>query len=523
MIPKIKSLAVVSLFAGIMVLCGCNDTLRQFIITVPKPGGQPAPEANAVVLSTNPTGNGSALHLDVSGDNVAAEVELGVNPIFLGKTGGTAIVVNGDGTINSYTALLALSSTVHTAVLPTSSTRPVGGGTSSSGNFFIADMGTNDVNQFIPGISAVTQTIPLSTTGPVAIAGNAANSKMYVINHGSNNVTVVSTIDNSIIKTITVGANPIWGVMSADAVNVFVVNQGDGTSTNPGSVSVIDTTLDAVIPCTPGPSCNANNSISVGNTPATSSPNFAFFDPDLERLYVSNTGENTISVIKADNINLGDTPQILPQLLANVAVSGAPVSVTALSDGSKAYAALANCPAGTNQTNLVLGTGGVPDLTTANLLKCLGNKVSVIDATALREVRTIPVGVGAVAVASSGDASRAYVISAQDVTTIVDNVHNPNCTTAPCGAGGNCIVAPCLPGQPLPNQTFATPSVSIIRTSTDTVFVPPTDPSVVNTPLPSFTVPAQDPKCTPAINANFNKTVPLPCTGQIPSSVGIFP
>lgn len=523
MIPKIKTLAVVSLLAGITVLCGCNDTLRQFIITVPKPGGQPAAEANAVIVSTNPAGSGSALHLDVSGDNIAAQVGLGVNPIFLGKTGSTVVVVNGDGTIDSYAALLALSTTVRTSVLPPTAAGPVGGGTSSGGDFFIADMTSNDLNQFVPGIAAVTETIPIpAVTAPVAIAGNAANNKMYVINHGSNNVTVVSTIDNAIGATIPVGANPVWGVMSADGVDVFVVNQGDGTSLNPGSISVIDTTLDIVIPCT-GPSCNATTgAISVGNNPATSSPNFAFFDANRQRLYVSNTGENTISVLATDN-NLGDTPQVVPELLANITVSGAPVSVTALSDGSKAYAALANCPAGTNQTNLVLGTAGVPDLTTANLLKCLGNQISVIDATALREVRTIPVGVGAVAVASSSDATRVYSINAQDVTTIVDNVHNPNCTASPCGTGGNCIVAPCAPGPVLPPETFATPSVSIIRTATDTVFVPPTDPSVVNTPLPSFTVPAQDPTCTPTINANFNKTVPLPCIGQIPFTVAIFP
>ena len=514
MIRKLKFLSM-ALFAvtSVAIVTGCNDTLRQFIITVPKPGGQPATQANAVVLSTNPAGNGSNLHLDVSGDDIAAVVPLGVNPLFLGKDGATAVVINGDGTVSSYLALLAISTTVHTSILPTGSSGAIAGGTSSSGNFFITDQSSNDIGVFQAGVSAVTQTIPLTpSTSPVAIAGNAANSKMYVINNGSNNVTVVSTVDNTVIKTIPVGTSPIWGVMSADAVDVFVVNQGDGT------VMVIDTTLDRVIPCTPGPSCNATTgAISVGNAPATASPNFAFFDPNRQRLYVNNTGENTISVIKADGINLGVTPQILPQLLANVMVSGAPTSVTALSDGSKAYAALGNCPAGTNHTNLVAGT-------TPRLPNCTGNLVSVIDATALRELRTIPVGSGAVSVDSSSDASRAYVISAHDVTTIEDNVHNPNCApTGTCGVGGNCITAPCVPGLIQPPQTFVTPSVSIIRTSTDTVFTPPTDPSVISSPLPSFHVPNQDPNCTPAINPNFNKTVVLPCAEQTPFVVRMFP
>jgi YVTN family beta-propeller protein len=343
---------------------------------------------------------------------------------------------------------------------------------------------------------------------------------MYVVNQVSGDVTVVSTIDNTVVKTIKVGANPIWGVMSADAVNVFVVNQGDGTAANPGSISVIDTTLDAVIPCTPGPSCDpVTHAISVGNTPATSQPNFAFFDPNRQRLYVGNTGEPSISIIKADGLNLGSSPQVLPQLLANITLSGTPVSVTALADGSKAYAALGNCAAGTNHTNLVL-----PDSITGNLAGCTGNKVSVIDSTALREARVITVGAGVVSVDSASDSSRVYAVSSKDVTTIEDNVHNPACApTGTCGVGGNCIVAPCLPGPIQPSQTFSTPSVSIIRTSTDTIFTPPTDPSVINTPLPSFHVPAQDPKCTPTVDTSFNKTVPLPCVGQTPFVVRMFP
>src|SRR5579864_3296862 len=320
MIPKLKFVSVMLLtLAGVAILAGCNDTLRQFIITVPKPGGTPATQANAVVLSTNPTGNGSNLHIDVSGDDVAAIVSLGANPIFLGKTGSTAVVINGDGTVTSYLGLLALSTTIHTSVMPAGVTGSVAGGTSSSGNFFITNSTSNNLSVFASGIAAVDQILTVGT-GPVAVAGNAANSKMYVINQGSGDVTVISTVDNFVFpKTIPVGSQPIWAVMSADGVDVFVVNQGDGT------VSVIDTTLDQVIPCAPGPSCNATtHAISVGLNPATASPNFAYFDPNRQRLYVSNTGENSISVIKADGINLGTG--VLPQLLANIPVSGTPVS-----------------------------------------------------------------------------------------------------------------------------------------------------------------------------------------------------
>jgi DNA-binding beta-propeller fold protein YncE len=189
--------------------------------------------------------------------------------------------------------------------------------------------------------------------------------------------------------------------MSNDGVFVFVVNQGDGT------VMVIDTTLDIVLPCNQGAvpaRCQANGAITLGTT-GTPLPNFAFYDAKLQRLYVTNGGEQSISVIKADGINAGTG--VFPSLLANVHVSGNPISVTALSDGSKAYAALGNCPAGTNHTNLV-----TPDTVTGNIASCNGAAVSVINATSLAETNTITVGSGVVSVDSASDASRVYAVSA---------------------------------------------------------------------------------------------------------------
>jgi YVTN family beta-propeller protein len=414
MISSYKTLSLILLAAlGVALLAGCNDQLRQFIVPVPQPGGNPAPLGNAVVLSTNPSGNGSTTHIDVSGDTLAGIVTVGPNPVFLGKGGNSVFVINGDGTISSYIALAPSGALVHTATPFASTSVPVAGGTSSSANFFTANSGSNDSSVVSAGVGAVTMVIPVGTQ-PVAIAGNGANSKMYVVNHGDNTVTVVSTTDNTVIKTIPVGAQPIWGVMSADGVDVFVVNQGDGT------VSVIDTTLDIVIPCTPGLSCNPiTHAISVGLSSA-SSPNFAYYDANRERVYVSNTGDNTISVIKADGINLGVTPQLTPQLLTNITVSGTPTSVAALNDGSKVYAALGNCPAGTNHTNLL-----------ANLASCNGTLVSVMDALALKETGTITVGSGAVSVDVSSDATRAYAVAAHAATITDIRVSNNSLITFP--------------------------------------------------------------------------------------------
>jgi DNA-binding beta-propeller fold protein YncE len=507
-----KAMWLLASLCVLMVLAvGCNDTLRQFIVPVPGPSGDPGRLAHAIVLSTNPgvlptptPGNGSDMHVNVSGDSSVGIVPVGLNPVFLGKTANQVFIINSGNptaqipaTVSIYIALLPTSN-VSTVTLPPTSSDPVAGATSSSGNIYIANRLSNNVDLISGGVLAVTSTIPLppGDTNPVMIAGNAANNKIFVVNQnsGSGTVTEISTIDNTVIKDIPVGSQPVWAVMSSDGLFVFVVNQGDGT------VSVIDTSLDIVLPCVVGPSCPSGNAIKVGTT-AASSPNFAFYEPTLKRVYVTNTGEQTVTVIKANGIDLGSNPQVLPSKIADIPLSGFPTSITALTDGTKAYAALGNCPAGVNHLSLP-----------TNLGSCPGNLVSVIDVVGLRETGTIGVGPGAVSIDASSDASRVYVISANDITTVRDDVHAPNCTDTLC-----------LSGPVQPDRTFPTPSISIIKTATNTVLATPVDAGIVNRPLPTFHVPQQDPNCVPTIDPNFNDDVPLPCPLQNPFVVRTFP
>jgi DNA-binding beta-propeller fold protein YncE len=347
---RFHSLWLFACSAALLLLAiGCNDNLRQFITPVPPPTGDPGALSHAVVLSSNPASTlanplpGSDMHIDASGDSAVGVVPLGINPIFLGKTGSRVFAINqGDAntpaTVSTYIALLPLGGTTTTATLPATAKAPVAGNTSSSGNIFIANSGSNDVSVISGTVLAVTvPSIPVGTQ-PVMIAGNAANNKIFVVNRnngGAGSVTEISTIDNTVINpSIPVGTAPIWAVMSTDGLFVFVVNQGDGT------VTVIDASTDKVLPCSAAdPACISGTAIKVGT-----SPNFAFYEPTLRRLYVSNTGSNTISVIRADNVSVNNPPT----KLSEITVSGAPTSVTALSNGSKIYAALGNCPSGTN-------------------------------------------------------------------------------------------------------------------------------------------------------------------------------
>lgn len=454
--PRLALFAAISM----LLMSGCNDTLRQFITAVPGPGGNPAgAPSHAIVLSTNPAtpsdgsvAVGSDLHIDVSGDTVVGVVPVGPNPVFLGKTTNRAFILNGQGatpngaaTVTSYIALLPQSSTPTTTTLP-AGTDPVAGGFSSSGNFYLVQSanidptipGLNNAGMIAANVNAITTTIPVGTN-PVAVVGNNSNNKVYVVNQGSNDVTVISTIDNFVLGTIPVGTSPIWGVMASDGVHAFIVNQGSN------DVSVIDTFLDKVIATIP-----------VGN-----SPNYAVFEPTNQRVYVSNTGSPVISVIKANGIDLAN--QVLPTKIADIPIPAPATSVAALPDGSRAYAAMGGCVAGTNHTNLI--TGASPALP-----GCTGNQVAVIDTQALALKKVIPVGAGAVSIDAANNSQRVYVIGA--------NVTDP--TT----------------GAPAAN-------VSIINTADDTV--------LSTVPIPQQSLGCQNPKACPQ-----NAT-------QIPFMVRMFP
>lgn len=388
MISSRKALwSVLATIILLVLVTGCNDTLRQFITPVPAPGGDPAAFSHAIVLSTNPAvpGDGSSavgsnLHIDVSGDTVVGVVSVGPQPLFLGKSTNRVFVLNAGtpaipATVTSYIGLLPLSSTISTVTLPPG-TVGRGGGFSSAGNFYVANSAGGDVSMIAAAVNAVTASVAVGTN-PVAVAGNSSNNKIYVVNQGSNNVTVISGIDNFVVKTIPVGTSPVWGVMAPDGVHVFIVNQGSN------SVSVIDTLLDQVI----------------ATIPVGISPNYAVFEPKNQRVYVSNTGSAFISVIKANGIDLAN--QILPTKIADIPIAAPATSVAALPDGTRAYAALGGCPAGTNHTNII-----------ANISSCPGNRVAVIDALALTQTKLVTVGAGAVSIDAANNSARVYVVGA---------------------------------------------------------------------------------------------------------------
>ena len=125
-----------------------------------------------------------------------------------------------------------------------------------------------------------------------------------------------------VIGTVTtqngLGLNPVALAVNAQGW-IFIVTQGDGVT--PG-------TLDL---------CPGGFAYIAGTTPLGVQPTQAVVDPNRNRLYVTNSGDNTVSVFDSSAITQFGTPPL--PLLATVPVGTKPVSVTALLDGTNFYVA----------------------------------------------------------------------------------------------------------------------------------------------------------------------------------------
>lgn len=137
---------------------------------------------------------------------------------------------------------------------------------------------------------------------PWAVAVSPDSTRIYIANSfyesigtgtGQGTVSVIDAATNAVVATIAVGSVPMAVAVSPDGTRVYVTNFWDGVvmsegkvvSETGGTVSVINAATNAVI-----------ETITVGRTPTGVAVN-----PSGTRVYVSNGGDNTVSVIKIES------------------------------------------------------------------------------------------------------------------------------------------------------------------------------------------------------------------------------
>ena len=317
----------------VALLCaGCGDTFRP--VATPLTGAAPDPQAFhlAVTVSVNTPGNaGSNMSINVSGDTRFSSVAVGMNPVHAAVLpSGTATRVyvanQGDNTVSSYAASTQ-AAPVTTTQLPAGAA-PNFVATAETANVYVSMPGLTSVGVISVGANVLKATVPVGAN-PVALAETADGKHVYSVNQGDNTVTGINTPDDSVSagSPIAVGASPVWAVASSAGL-VYVLNQGDGT------ISIIQ----------PGPD------VVVGTLTVAPGANYEFFDSHLNRLYVTNPVANTVTVF-----DLAQSPNVL---LATVTVAPGVLSVTALADGTRAYAVSSQVSGGTASAAVsVINTG----------------------------------------------------------------------------------------------------------------------------------------------------------------------
>jgi hypothetical protein len=197
---------------------------------------------------------------------------------------------------------------------------------------------TDSIAVLSNSLSSITNIVYLPAgSHPVALAEvqSATGDKLYAANQGSNSISSFNTVDMS-PNTVNgfSGTTPVWLVSRGDGRRLYVLTQGDG------HLVPMDTATDTALA--------SQTNLSVG-----SGANFILYEPNLNRLYVTNPTNSSVYVFSATG-----GPNDTPTLLATISLSTgtnppcpngcSPVSVAALPDGSRFYVAsfetAASCP-----------------------------------------------------------------------------------------------------------------------------------------------------------------------------------
>src|SRR5579862_443816 len=315
-----------------------------------------SPGQSANITSISESGNTVSVVLNValSGAKVGSVLAIaGVSSTGVSTTGydGTFTITNISGTTVQYqdpvSGLAPLSggnTSLGTANLPVScSYLPDFVATAQNNAVFVANYGvesgsncnlssTDSVAQLNPGANTITNIAYLPPAShPVAMVETPDALNLYVLNQGNGTVVNLSPIDLTTLATISVGNDPVWAVARIDDRRVYVLTQGDG------KLVPIDVASNTVLP--------SQTDLSVG-----AGANFLLYDPNLNRLYVTNpTTGNVFVYSTTGGVDLSGNPNDTPTLLTTISMTGganppcvttcSPVSVAALADGTRFYVA----------------------------------------------------------------------------------------------------------------------------------------------------------------------------------------
>jgi YVTN family beta-propeller protein len=118
--------------------------------------------------------------------------------------------------------------------------------TSPDGNkVYVINSGSNTISVIDTAINNVTGNVSVGD-GPSDIAVSPDGTNIYVTNWRSNNVSVINAATNNVTTTIPVGLTPFGVAITPDGKKVYVANSAIYSSGYEDNVSVIDTVTNKV-------------------------------------------------------------------------------------------------------------------------------------------------------------------------------------------------------------------------------------------------------------------------------------
>ncbi|MCE0768538.1 Hsp70 family protein [Pseudonocardia kujensis] len=320
--------------------------------------------------------------------------------------------------------------------------------------------GTSPAAPTPPGVAASIANPTVSGTVPVGknpqdVLLSPDGRTAYVVNSGSNSISLVDTGTNAITATVPVSNGPPqFASISPDGARLYVSVYDPGTSaaTAVNTVDVIDTGSRAI-----------THIIPVGLHPYASA-----VSPDGNTILVPNHDSADISVIDWKTRSV----------VARIPVKPNPHFVAFTKDGSKAFVAdhesnvvsvldghthavTAVIPVGRSPHSLAVS----PDQTSVYVVDYDQNTVSVIDIASEKVTDTIPVGANPQSVAFAPDGRHAYVANNSDGTvSVIDTGTRAVVSTVKVGRSPTTLaVAP--DGQTAYVTNFDDNTLSVLRTA----------------------------------------------------------
>jgi DNA-binding beta-propeller fold protein YncE len=362
-----------------VLVSGCGSTYRPVVTPINPTGPAAQPSSFAIVISSpSPTTPGIATVIDYSGDTIVAQSPVGPGPLAftLDENGTTGYTVNSDGTLTNFPATNQLQEkNVTYSTLP--ATSQTVGLFSPSAGLWVADLNSNVADVLTGSPETFKLSIPVAPTPTEIVGAPVLGQHNYAISLNTTATPLASALsyqdmtcntapstqtqtgeaDSLEIASFTVsariplGACPDYAIQSSDTRRLFVLNRGSDTVTvinsqnnTPDSCTPFTNQNGQLVTCHPVLPLSTTAVTNTGVAPpngtagmtATAGPVYGEYIPATQELVVSNYDGNTITVIDVSLDEYGnDSPTFGTTFTIPVGTN--PSSVTALSDGSRAY------------------------------------------------------------------------------------------------------------------------------------------------------------------------------------------